>query len=130
MLGKHKAIAKIAVEDLDVAAALYEGQLELDEVSKVGEEVISYRCGNSVFNIYRSSFAGANKATAVTWAVDNIKKVISTLRSKGMFFGHYDIRGLWHQGDLHIGDKMKTTLTYTSDAKNCRATPPALPGFS
>jgi catechol 2,3-dioxygenase-like lactoylglutathione lyase family enzyme len=58
--------------------------------------------------VYRSNYAGTNKATAVTWAVgDDIERVVRELKAKGVAFEHYDLPDMQRDGDLHIGDGMK-----------------------
>ena len=108
MLGDQKSNTTVTVKDLNVAAAFYEGVLGLEEISREVGEMISYRCGASVIDVYRSSFAGSNRGTAITWAVDDIEEVIASLKWKGVIFEHYDMPGLRRQGDLHIGNNMKT----------------------
>lgn len=54
MLSDNEAIATVAVKDLKAAAEFYEGKLGLKEASREGEELIGYRCGNSLLNVYRS----------------------------------------------------------------------------
>jgi catechol 2,3-dioxygenase-like lactoylglutathione lyase family enzyme len=107
MLGDHKANVTVTARDLTVAAAFYEGTLGLEEASRENDELISYRCGTTVINVYRSSYAGFNRGTAVTWSVDDIEQVVYALRLKGVIFEHYDMPGLRREGDLHIGNNMK-----------------------
>ena len=108
MLSDKEAIATVAVKDLKAAAAFYEGKLGLKETSREGDEVIAYRCGSSVLNVYRSEYAGTNKATAVAWAVgDDIDDVVRALKAKGVVFEHYDMPGMKLEGDVHIGGDMK-----------------------
>jgi hypothetical protein len=38
-------------------------------VGAEGEEVIIFKSGNPIINVYQSQYAGPNKATAVTWVV-------------------------------------------------------------
>ena len=57
--------------------------------------------------MYRSSFAGTNKATAVTWTVDDIDDVVRTLKAKGVTFEHYDMPNTKHEGDVHVAGHMK-----------------------
>ena len=47
-----------------------------------------------MINVYRSEFAGTNKATALTFDVDDIEAEVRELKDKGIFFEHYDIPGL------------------------------------
>ena len=101
------AIANLAVKDLARAKKFYEGTLELVEVGSEGDEVIIYSSGNTRLNIYKSDFAGTNKATAVTWSVDNVPAVVDALKGKGVKFEHYDMPDMTRQGDIHIAGEMQ-----------------------
>jgi len=102
------AIATLAVRDLPSARRFYEQTLGLTPVDAQGDEVIVYRCGRSALNVYRSQFAGTNKATAVTFNVGGgIDALVTSLRAKGVTFEHYDMPGLTRQGDLHVCGGMK-----------------------
>ena len=58
----------------------------------LGQEVIVFKSGNSIINVYRSQYAGTNQATAITWVVgEGIEDVV--LKAKGVAFEHYDIPG-------------------------------------
>src|SRR6187549_281018 len=107
MLGNKKAVANLAVKDLDVAAKFYENTLGLTPVHEEKRELVVFRSGTSEINVYRSQSAGTNKATAVTWTVDDVEDEIKALRNKGVVFEHYDMPGLTREGDVHIGGHMK-----------------------
>jgi len=107
MLGTRNAVANLAVRDLDRARDFYTDTLGLEEVDQEGDELIVLRSGDSQVSVYRSDFAGTNKATAVTWAVDDIDAEVESLKSKGVMFEHYDMPGLALEGDVHVGDHMK-----------------------
>ncbi|TPL91234.1 VOC family protein [Mesorhizobium sp. B2-3-12] len=108
MLANSNATANLAVKDLAKAKAFYEGTLGLEQVHDEGGELIVYKSGDTTINVYRSQFAGTNKATAVTWMVgDKIADVVNALRSKGVAFEHYEMPGLTMEGDLHVGGGMK-----------------------
>jgi catechol 2,3-dioxygenase-like lactoylglutathione lyase family enzyme len=107
MLGKRNAIANLAVKDIDRARAFYTGTLGLEQVDEEGDELIVLKSGDSEVSVYRSDFAGTNKATAVTWAVDDIEAEVESLKGKGVMFEHYDMPGLELKGDVHVGDGMK-----------------------
>ena len=96
MLGK--AAAMIAVKDLDRARKFYEETLGLETDAQWGEGV-TMKSGDTVFNVYKSEFAGTNKATALNFDVDDIEKEVSELKSKGVFFEHYDLPGLEQRGE-------------------------------
>ena len=108
MLGDLNAVANIAVKDLDKAKAFYEGTLGLTPIGAEGHELIVFKSGGSALNVYRSRYAGTNKATAVTWAVgDDVESVVRALKAKGVTFEHYEIPGMRHEGDVHVAGKMK-----------------------
>jgi len=108
MLSNIEAIATVAVRNLKESAAFYESILGLKPKSREGDEVISYATGKTVLNVYRSQFAGTNKATAATWVVgDRFDAIVDALRSKGVVFEHYDLPGLKREGDVHVGQGMR-----------------------
>jgi catechol 2,3-dioxygenase-like lactoylglutathione lyase family enzyme len=108
MLANKDVAANIAVKDLTRAQKFYAGTLGLKEAGREGEEVIAYRSGNSTVLVYRSEFAGTNKATCMTWVVgDEVDKIARELKSKGVAFEHYDMPGLKLEGDVHVGHGMK-----------------------
>ena len=108
MLANSNATANLAVKDLARARAFYEGTLGLKQVDDMGGELIVYKSGDTVINVYRSEFAGTHKATAVTWTVgDQIDDVVKSLKSKGVAFEHYAMPGLTVEGDVHVGYGMK-----------------------
>jgi catechol 2,3-dioxygenase-like lactoylglutathione lyase family enzyme len=108
MLGKSDATPMIAVTDLDRARTFYEGTLGLKTEDEMGGEVLTMKSGDTTINVYRSEFAGTNKATALTFDVDDIDQEVSELKDKGIFFEHYDLPGLTRQGDLHVAEDFKT----------------------
>jgi predicted enzyme related to lactoylglutathione lyase len=107
MLRDTDAIATIAVKDLGAAATFYEDKLGLTRAGTEGDEVVMFESGDSTINVYRSSFAGTNKATAVTWAVDDVDDVVRTLKSKGVAFEHYDLPDTRHEGDVHVSGHIR-----------------------
>jgi catechol 2,3-dioxygenase-like lactoylglutathione lyase family enzyme len=107
MLGNTDAVANLAVKDLDVATKFYRNTLGLTPVHEEGKELVVLRSGSSEINLYRSEYAGTNKATAVTWAVDNVKEEVAALRSKGVVFEHYDMPGMTRDGDVYVAGKMQ-----------------------
>ena len=107
MLGNKDAVANVAVKDLGVATDFYRNTLGLKPVHQEGKELVVFQSGHSSINVYRSEYAGTNKATAVTWTVDNLEDEIKALRNKGVVFEHYDMPGLKREGDVHVGDQMK-----------------------
>ena len=115
MLGKVNAIPMVAVKDLEIARKFYEGALGLQKLDAGDEDVVVYRTGSSALNVYRSQYAGTNKATAVTWAVDDVEGEVKALKSKGVAFEHYDMPGMKVQGDLHIADGQDFKVAWFKD---------------
>jgi catechol 2,3-dioxygenase-like lactoylglutathione lyase family enzyme len=107
MLGNKDAVANVAVKDLDVATKFYKNTLGLTPVHEQGKEMVVFRSGTSEINVYRSDYAGTNKATAVTWNVDNVKEEVAALKSKGVVFEHYDMPGMTRDGDVYVYGDMK-----------------------
>ncbi|RWB78792.1 MAG: VOC family protein [Mesorhizobium sp.] len=108
MLANSNATANLAVKDQEKAKAFYAGTLGLRQVDDMGGELVVYKSGDTLINVYHSQFAGTNKATAVTWAVgDQIEPIVESLKSKGVTFEHYDMPGLTLEGDMHVGQGMK-----------------------
>lgn len=108
MLGKTNAVANVAVKDVGRAKTFYERTLGLKEIDHMGEDVSVLKSGDTVINVYRSDYAGTNKATAVTWAVgDKIDALVSELKTKGVTFEHYDLPETALQGDIHVFGDLK-----------------------
>ena len=107
MLGKAAATPMIAVKDLDRARTFYEDTLGLKQVDDFGEGFM-LRSGDTKVSVYRSEFAGTNKATALTFDVDDVDSQVRELKDKGVSFEHYDLPGLERQGDVYVAQGMKT----------------------
>jgi catechol 2,3-dioxygenase-like lactoylglutathione lyase family enzyme len=105
MLGKADATPMIAVSNLDRARSFYEDKLGLETKDEWGGEGATLKSGDTLINLYRSAFAGTNKATALTFEVDDIDKEVGELKEKGILFEHYDLPGLEPRGDLYVGEK-------------------------
>jgi catechol 2,3-dioxygenase-like lactoylglutathione lyase family enzyme len=108
MLGNKDAIATVAVRDLGAARKFYEGTLGLKAVDTQGSEAITFKSGGSTVIVYRSQYAGTNKATVVNWIVDDIDKIVVGLKERGVQFEHYDLPGLTQKGDVHAFGHFKT----------------------
>lgn len=108
MLGNKDAAANIAVRNLETARKFYEGTLGLKQVGAEGNELIAYQSGNSTLLVYRSDYAGTNKATTATWTVgEDLEGIARGLKAKGVKFEHYDMPGLTRNGDVHVAGNMK-----------------------
>jgi len=108
MLVERDAAANLAVRDLRAAKKFYEGTLGLAPVGREGRHLIAYRSGASTLLVYKSQYAGSNKATAVTWNVGaELEAIVRALKAKGVAFEHYDLPGMTRKGDVHVAAGMK-----------------------
>jgi catechol 2,3-dioxygenase-like lactoylglutathione lyase family enzyme len=107
MLRDTDAVATLAVKDLGQAAKFYEETLGLRRAAAEDHEALTFESGETTINVYRSKFAGTNKATALTWAVDDVDDVVRTLKSKGVRFEHYDLPDTKREGDVHTSGDIR-----------------------
>lgn len=101
MLADHAPIPTLAVADLDRARAFYEGVLHLAPKGEALEEGVFYGAGTGALFVYRSSFAGTNKATAVSFQVppEAFDAEVAALRADGVTFLTFDMPGgTWEDG--------------------------------
>jgi catechol 2,3-dioxygenase-like lactoylglutathione lyase family enzyme len=108
MLKDKNAVANIAVKDLETAKRFYQDVLDLQLIDSNTPEVVVFKSGNSMIIVYKSDYAGTNKATATTWTVgDNIEEVVQALKAKGITFEHYNMPNITLEGDIHVDGQMK-----------------------
>lgn len=85
----------------------YQDTLGLEPVGKEGDEVVVFKSGNTRINVYRSEYAGTNKATAVTWTVDDVAETVRALQANGVAFERYDMPGVTMEGAVHVFGDLK-----------------------
>lgn len=108
MLAECQAFATVAVKDLAAARRFYQDTLGLKQVNGESDEAVSYAVGASKLVVYRSQYAGTNKATTVTWAVGGeLEHIIQALKAKGVTFEHYDIPNAKRDGDIYVTDTLR-----------------------
>jgi catechol 2,3-dioxygenase-like lactoylglutathione lyase family enzyme len=110
MLSDAPVTPIIGVKDQGKAKEFYEGKLGLkpDESMKDMGGVL-YDCGmGSKLFVYETEFGGTNKATAVSWEVDDIEAEMRDLRSKGVEFEDYDMPGLTTENGLAAMEGLKS----------------------
>ena len=105
MVGNITPQPTIGVKDLDVAKAFYTNVLGL-EVAEENPYVLMFKSGNGMVEVYKTDFAGTNKATYVTWQVSDIDAEVTELLEKDVKFEHYDdMPGVTREGEVHtMGD--------------------------
>ena len=108
MLKDKDATATITVKDIEKARSFYRDVVGLTPLPPTEPGVVSFRSGNSSILVYKSDFAGTNKATAATWIVDDeLDDTIRTLKTRGVAFEHYDAAGMTRTGDVHVAGQSK-----------------------
>lgn len=108
MIRDRESVAMLAVRDVNKAAAFYEGTLGFAPGERMGDEVATYRSGRSTFNVYKSEYAGTNRATALVWDVGReLDDTVRNLKAKGVRFEHYDMPGMSREGDVHVNGDMR-----------------------
>lgn len=108
MLTNANPIPTLGVKNLEAAKQFYESKLGLTPVDGGDEYVQLYKSGNNTIEVYKSDFAGTNKATALTWTVgDNIENEVKSLKDKGIEFEHYQMPETKLEGDIHVMKDMK-----------------------
>ncbi len=110
MLKDRNSSAIVAVSDLARARTFYEDTLGLTRTGAPDDEndVLEFRTGDTRLTVYRSDFAGTNKANAVTWDMKgDLVETVQALKAKGVEFEHYPDMGLTLNGDIHEAGGMK-----------------------
>jgi catechol 2,3-dioxygenase-like lactoylglutathione lyase family enzyme len=107
MLSERTSRAIIAVSNLPTARRFYTEVLGLTPVEESGE-VIVFATGETHLVVYRSDFAGTNKANAVVFdGAGDIEAIVADLTSKGVMFEQYDLDGFAFRGGIHHAGEIK-----------------------
>ena len=109
MLKDRNSSAIVAVSDLARARAFYEDTLGLTrEPGGEAAGVIGFRTGDTRLTVYRSDYAGTNKANAVTWSMDgDLVETVAALRARGVSFERYDFPGMEWRDGVHESGPVK-----------------------
>ena len=108
MLRNHESIATVPVRDMSRAIHFYEQVLGLARTHSEGEEAVTFRTGSSSLLVYRSEFAGTNRATAATWSLgEDVDACVRDLAVKGVKFEHYEMPNTRLEGDVHVAGTMR-----------------------
>lgn len=108
MLKDKSSSAIVAVSDIERAKKFYRDTLGLQLLDGSMGDVITFRTGDTSLVVYKSDFAGTNKANAVVWDVGNeIESIAAALKGKGVTFERYDDMGMELKGDVYVAGPMK-----------------------
>ncbi len=107
MLANKDAVATVAVKDLKAAKKFYE-EIGLQSTGEESDMTVTFKTGKSSLLVYKSDYAGTNKATSVTWGVgDDFDEIVKSLESKGVEFERYDdLPGTKREGVVHKTSEM------------------------
>lgn len=104
MFSELTPVATLPVTDMARARKFYEETLGLTAsgIEEMGGGGVNYDCGGSKVFVYQSSFAGTNKATAVTFDCppDKFLAEVDSLRSKGVSFMTFEFEGMEWDGEV------------------------------
>lgn len=106
MLRDFTPVATLAVGDLSAAATFYEQKIGFTRQEGV-EGGILYTAGSGSFFLYESSYAGTNKATALSFQVPSSQfdAEVEALRAAGVPFETFEAEGLtWADGVASMAD--------------------------
>ncbi len=100
-LASAHAVAKLPAQDLDRARRFYSERLGLDPVEE-RDGGLRYLCGTTEFHLFLSSGAASGASTQIGFEVEDIDEVVGDLRSRGVEFEPFDIRGFEVENDVVV----------------------------
>ena len=110
MLKDRNSSAIVAVADIERARIFYEETLGLTRVREQEQAgVLGFRTGETALTIYKSDYAGTNKANAVSWEMKgDFIETVNDLRSKGVEFENYgDMDGMTFSDGVYSAGAVK-----------------------
>ncbi len=108
MLKDKSSSAIVAVSDIERAKTFYRDTLGLQLLDDSMGDVLVFRTGDTSLVVYRSDFAGTNKANAAVWDVGNeVESIAAMLKGRGVSFERYDNPGMELKGDVYVAGSMK-----------------------
>ena len=100
-LASAHAVTKLPAQDLDRARRFYSERLGLDPVEE-RDGGLRYVCGDTEFHLFLSSGAASGASTQIGFEVEDIDEVVADLRSRGVEFEPFDIRGFEVENDVVV----------------------------
>lgn len=112
MLSDYTPMPSLATSDPERSRSFYEGTLGFAP-GQAGADGVLYQAGSGAFLVYQSSFAGTNKATAMSFTVtDGFDEEVQRLRDAGISFDTFDYDGIdWQDGVAVMGDAKSVWFT-------------------
>lgn len=93
LLAGARVATRLPARDLDRARRFYAERLGLEPVDERPGGLL-YRCSGVEFALYRSTGASPGTFTQMAFEVDDIERVVSELRRRGVVFEEVDVPGL------------------------------------
>jgi catechol 2,3-dioxygenase-like lactoylglutathione lyase family enzyme len=102
LLRNKTSSAIVAVSDVDRAREFYTDTLGLEFEGGSEEDALRFRTGDTELIVYRSEFAGTNKANAVVWSAgDDFDAIVDQLRDQRVRFEEYPDMGMDLSNGVH-----------------------------
>ena len=108
LLKDKPSSAIIAVSDIERARDFYGETLGLEPEGGAEEDMLTFRTGDTRLIVYKSEFAGSNKANAVVWnGGDDFDAIAGQLKERGTRFEEYPDLGMDISGGVHRSGDFK-----------------------
>ena len=108
LLKDKPSSAIIAVSDIGRARDFYGETLGLEPEGGAEEDMLTFRTGDTRLILYKSEFAGTNKANAVVWnGGDDFDAIAGQLKERGTRFEEYPDLGMDISGGVHRSGDFK-----------------------
>ncbi len=102
ILARAHVATRLPARDLDRARRFYSEQLGLEPVDERPGGLL-YRCAGADFVLFQSTGASPGTFTQMAWEVDDIERVVSELKRRGVVFEEVDLPGLLGGGRTRDG---------------------------
>lgn len=107
MLKDKTSSAIVPCSDVEAAKRFYTETLGLPLAADQGD-VFTVTTGESLLNVYKSDYAGTNKANAVVWdAGGEVEAIAADLRGKGVTLDEYPDRFDEVRDGVHVKDDFR-----------------------
>ena len=107
MLKDQTSAAIVPCSDVAAARRFYIGTLGLPLAEDHGD-VFAVQTGGSRLNVYKSDYAGTNKANAVVWSAGgDVEAIAADLRARGVTLDEYPDGFDEVRGGVHVKDDFR-----------------------